>query len=126
WSDAGALAHLIAPKSNTTYRARFSTPFTPVQGTYTGVFFETNGVQQQSSGGVSLTITDRGTLSGFLRLGSSRLRLAGQLDLAGHATLTSSSISVRLIVDLTGVTDRVSGSVGNGIWVASLDAVRAG
>ena len=128
WSDGGDLSHLVAPRSNTTYSAQFLNAFTPVMGSYSGLFFETNGIHHETSGNLTLRITDRGTFSGTLILGGARFSLSGHFDLSGNANLTitrnGNPVSLTLALDMS--SGSMSGTIGNGAWVAQLYANRAG
>jgi hypothetical protein len=59
--------------------------FAVVSGPYNGLYFETNQIQQTTSGIISLFITPRGTYSGRLQSGNRRASFSGQLDLGCQA-----------------------------------------
>src|SRR5215471_7203977 len=54
----------------------------PLNGTYNGLFFETNGVWQQSAGTITLTLA-RGRYSGKIQLGNARYPLSGSVATDG-------------------------------------------
>lgn len=105
-------------------------PFIPVKGTYSGLFYDTNGVQQESSGFFTLALTDRGAYSGSLQMGASRLPLAGQFSVSGHASQMvarprTNALAVTLFLVLTPGGDRLTGTISDGHWLAELAADRA-
>lgn len=116
--------------SNLVLQASF-TPglFIPVKGTYYGLFYDTNAVSQQSSGSFTLTTKTNGAFSGSLQLGSAKYAMSGQFGPAGKVTkdLTPPNhprLTVALQVDL-GDSDRISGTVKGGNWMAQLTGNRA-
>ena len=106
-------------------------PFAAEKGTYTGLFADTNGVLLESSGLFTVTITANGAYSGNLQLAGRRYTLKGQLDRStASASKTvlragQSSIAVTFGLDLTPGADQVTGTVGDGTWLAQLEAHRA-
>jgi len=108
--------------------AVLSFPFVPIQGNYSGLFYETNGVSQQSSGFFTLSTTAKGKFSGRLQIGMTRYTMTGQLDASGAAQLTlsarnSPSVSVSLQIDADDP-DRITGTVSGGTWAAGLSGDR--
>jgi len=101
-------------------------PFIPVKGLYSGLFYETQGVQQASSGRFALLVTSAGGYSGWLQMGLTRYGLSGRFDLAGQASnviarANSSSLMVRLNLGLeAGNADQIKGEVQIGSWMAGL------
>jgi len=100
--------------------------FAPVSGAYNGLFFETNQIQQASSGILSLFVTPRGTYSGRLQSGNIRAPFHGKLDFSCQATNALSapnknSFLVQFRVDGNG---QLTGQVSNGNTVSSLTAER--
>ena len=106
-------------------------PFPAVSGTYNGLFAdETSGVSQQSCGCFTITVAAKGAYSGSLRMGGTRYPLSGQFDPTGAASKTISrrdtnALTVNLQLDLANGTDRVTGSVSDGTWMAALAGDRA-
>lgn len=104
--------------------------FSPVQGTYTGLFFDaTNGIALQSAGSFSLTSTSKGRFSGRLQLGAAKYSFSGMFDSNGSAQINAgrgkqSSLAVQLQVDATN-SDHLTGTVNGGTWTAQLDGNRA-
>jgi hypothetical protein len=103
--------------------------FVPSNGTYYGLFFQTNTFWQQSSGTMKITTSSRGTYSANLRISTACYSFSGQLS-------TDGSVSVQILryyqYPLTvnfQVTaedpDVILGTIGNGVWTAVLNADRA-
>jgi len=104
-------------------------PFLRVGGSYNGLFFETNGVRDESSGDFQLRVSSSGKYRASLRLAGRRLAASGRLDLEGKATNIivrpgTSSLTVRWAVDLHGL-DQVTGTVTDGLWRSELLGDRA-
>ena len=110
-------------------------PYTPVKGTYTGLFYDTNGVAQESSGLFTLTVTTTrkppgNQFSGNLRIGNSRLPFTGKFDNSGLANVTIkrrglAAITTDLQVDTASGAALLVGSIGDMTWIAELGADRA-
>ncbi len=101
---------------------------TPTAGTYNGLFFETNGVWQQSAGTLTLTVT-RNRYTGKIQIGGARYSFRGTFDSTGEINRQvlrryDNPLSLQLQVDATDP-DLLVGSVGDGIWTAPLYADRA-
>lgn len=80
--------------TNAQVKATFvSNPFPRVKGTYSGLFYNTNySIQNgpfplQPSGGLDLTVTDQGKVTGKLRILGRSLPFSGSLSAYGHANL---------------------------------------
>jgi hypothetical protein len=138
WTENGAVASTAASYvftllSDRNLVANFvPNPFPAVSGAYNGLFDdETNGVSQQSCGSFSLTVAAKGAYTGSLQVGGGRYPLIGQFDyLTGAANETvarsnANALTLNLQLDLTNGTDRVTGSVGDGTWMAALAGDRA-
>lgn len=119
WSDRNLVANFVP------------NPFLGVCGTYNGLFCdETNGVSPQSCGCFTMTVSANGAYTGSLQVGGGRYSLSGQFDFTGRASQTIArgtvnGLTVILQLDLTNGTDRVTGSVSGGPWVAALAGDRA-
>ena len=134
WTDGlttNAARLTFVMQSNLVLQANFVTnPFLPVKGTFTGLFRETNVVHNESSGAFTLTLTDRGSYTGKLLLAGKSYSFSGRFDLDGHATSylargTSTTLTVEMSLDLiANRTDRITGTVGDGVWLAELLANR--
>lgn len=103
-------------------------PFTPIKGTYTGLFEdEVNGVLQDSSGLFTMNTTASGRFSGKLQMGGAQYSMSGFFDTGGQATITivrRNQIPLTVVLQMDG-TDQVIGTVTDGTWVAQLWADRA-
>ena len=101
----------------------------PVNGTYYGSFFESDGSWHRSSGVVTISTTSRGSYSGRLQRGLVFYRFSGQFDSDGHASRQIFSFFGRdLTIDLQidpDDSDIITGSVSDGDWTADLAAYRA-
>jgi hypothetical protein len=100
----------------------------PANGTYNGLFFETNGVWQQSAGTLTLTVA-RGRYSGRIQIGNTRYPLSGFFDSAGTINRQvlrrfQNPLTLQLQPDSTDP-DLIVGSVGDGTWIAPIYADRA-
>ena len=103
--------------------------FVPLKGTYNGLFFETNGFWEQSSGLITIATTSRGSYTARLQVGLKRYSFSGQLDADGAAAkdilrFLRSPLRVRFHVDANDP-DLISGSVSSDTWTADLFADRA-
>jgi len=73
--------------TNLNLQANFiPSPFIPIAGSYQGLFYEENEVQRHTSGYFSVSVTTRGTYSGYLQTALSRHSFRGQLGLDCRAT----------------------------------------
>ncbi len=117
-------------QSNLVIQANFvPNPFLRVGGSYSGLFYETNGAHHESSGDVQLRVSSSGRYSAVLRLAGRRYATLGRLDLEGRATNVivrrgTTPLTVRWTVDLQGL-DEVTGTVTDGQWMSELRGDRA-
>ncbi len=119
-------------QSNLVLQANFVTnPFAPVAGTFAGLFHETNTAHHESSGLFTLKLTGSGTYSGKLLVAGVSHSFSGRFDLDGRATNhvtrgTNSALGLVMTLDLgpNGL-ERITGTVGDGIWSADLLANRS-
>lgn len=117
-------------QSNLLLRARFVTnPFLAVKGTFRGLFSNIHQLAHESSGALTLTLTDPGKFSASLRFGGKSVSFSGQFDLEGTATKTvtfqtTNQLTVSLWLDLLYGTESITGSVASGNWSAPLLAYR--
>lgn len=120
-------------QSNLVLQANFvPSPFLTVTGAYHGLFFNTNQVDQQSSGYAALTVTPFGAFSGYLLMGPARLTVSGRFHLDGTAQVNVSRqgwttpISLDLTLGGEAGSPEIRGVVsGNSVWTATLLAFRA-
>ncbi len=103
--------------------------FVPVSGTYNGLFFQTNGVWQQSAGLVAITTTTRGNYSARLQVGVHRYSHSGALSADGQGAFQVVQPFGPLLEVAFQVgpadTDSLTGTVSNSTWVAPFSADRA-
>ena len=108
-------------------------PFTP--GTYTGLFYDTNGVSPDSAGFFVLGCSAKGAFSGYLQIGLTRYPIANRFDGTGAGKASNvvprrnpSSVSVDLVLDPSD-NDKLLGTVTlvttNGVVTAQLAGDRA-
>jgi len=108
-------------ETNTAFTAIFASNLFPyAKGVYNGIFYDTNQVQQQSSGFLTLTLGDLGAYSGKMLMNGRTFRVAGSFAVDGGETntiLLSEFDGVRLLmhVDLNGG-DQITGEVTNRLW----------
>lgn len=105
-------------------------PFIAVAGSYNGLFLETEARRHERSGFINVRLAELGAFSAKLVLGHQRLSCSGRFSLDGQATCEipragAPPLTVTLAVDLSGESDQITGTVGDGQWAASLLADRA-
>jgi cyclophilin family peptidyl-prolyl cis-trans isomerase len=125
--------------TNLAFTAVFATNLFPmVKGTYTGLFYDTNEVDQMSSGFITLTLGDLGAYSAKLLMNGRTYKFTGLFSADGSETnllLLNQDQGLRFLmnVDLVGGTDQIRGVVTNRdfgflsspSWVADLTLDRA-
>ncbi|PWU18692.1 MAG: hypothetical protein C5B50_08330 [Verrucomicrobia bacterium] len=123
WSESSnvvstAANYTFALNANRNLVANFvPNPFIPVAGRYSGLFYDpVNGVNQQSSGSVTISVSSKGAFTGALLLGATRYPLSGQFDSTGNASVVTaaknlSGALINLQLDLSQGTDRISGTI---------------
>lgn len=101
--------------------------FVVAQGSYDGLFYDTNGVNPSSAGSFTAKITSKGNYSAKLQLGTGVYSFSGVLDGSGHAARQISGKNLAtLSVDLElNNNDQIIGSVSGDGWMAQLLANRA-
>lgn len=126
-------------ESNTALTALFvPNPFPAIKGTYNGLFYDTNGVEQQSSGFLTLTLGSFGTYSAKLLMNGKTHRFTGGFVSEGGETnfvtrRGTNDLLIRMALDVNGGTEHISGMVSNhlvnlsetNVWRAELMADRA-
>ena len=115
-------------QSNLVLQANFVvSPFLRAAGTYQGLFYDTNGVAQQSSGFVNALVTSGGSFSARLQQGNNSYPLAGKFSIDGsllaYASTTGGRTAIWLQLDLSSA-DALSGGLSNANWTAGLWANR--
>jgi hypothetical protein len=109
------------------------TPFTPLVGTYNGLFYDTNGVTHPGSGFITINLTaNTGAFNGTVQIGSSKWSLSGQFDATGNAAVTvnrgiMTPLNIVLQLDVAGGSGQITGTVtaNDNSWTAQLLANRA-
>jgi hypothetical protein len=96
--------------------ANFS--FTPSAATYSGLFYTSNAVEFLKSGAISITTTKSGKYSGSVQYGAKKYSFTGILDDAG-ADGRGIPNSPLFLEFQTG-TDHITGTIGDGDWLADL------
>jgi hypothetical protein len=118
-------------QSNMIVQANFvPNPFTPVAGTYNGLFYENDAVRLNSAGSFKVSVTSKGTYTGTLTLGASRYSIKGQFNSLYQATnlilrSIGTPLSLSLRVGTGGEMDRIFGTLSDGTWTANLLGDRA-
>ena len=114
-------------------------PFVAQKGTYNGLFYETNEVQQESSGTFTATLQESGAFTAALMVAGKRYSLRGQFVLEdqggtiyGRASIVvpragTTTLLVELAVNLSQPDDLITGLVGAPAsgWESPLSADRA-
>jgi hypothetical protein len=101
----------------------------PAVGNYSGLFYGSNGVQINESGFLAVTVGAEGRYFARLQLASRPFSFTGQFDGSGLATNTvkvpkESPLQVQLQF-AGGDPPLLTGTVGNGAWVAGITAYEA-
>ncbi|MBI3850258.1 MAG: immunoglobulin domain-containing protein [Verrucomicrobia bacterium] len=113
-------------QSNLVLTANFiSNPFATINGTYAGLFYDTNGVASKSSGFFSLHVDGFGAFSGGLVVDGGRSLFRGRFDAHGHVKVPVlrrqlAPVVLTLNLDLSNTTGRMDGQVTAGQWSAEL------
>jgi hypothetical protein len=118
--------------SNIVLHANFvPSPFLPIMGTYNGLFNEAGGVNQNSSGSFSVTVSTHGNYSAKVQLGASKLSFTGKLNLQCTATnsiarkmATPLTVQLRVGTNSTEI-DQIFGQLTDNTWVAAMTGDRA-
>jgi hypothetical protein len=114
-------------RTNAVITANFvPNPFNPLQGSYNGLFYDTNQMALDRAGFFILTLQPSGAFSGHLLIGASNYTFSSQFYGAGtqqvQAVNGKQSLTVNLTLDLTGVTGQISGDVKGASWDSALSA----
>jgi hypothetical protein len=102
-------------------------PASSPAGNYSGLFYESGGVQTESSGSIAVKVTKRGAFTGNIRMSAGHYPLKGKFDQTGTATDTvsrrhDSALTVNLQTD--DANSRIVGTVSGDSWSADLIANR--
>ncbi|MGD1086666.1 MAG: immunoglobulin domain-containing protein, partial [Verrucomicrobiota bacterium] len=122
-SDSPALKFIMI--SNLVLVANFDTNFfLAAAGTYNGLFFPTNAdspVAEENSGMLkNLVLKNTGACSGALLFDGKSYPVTAHFDVTGHAAFKAGELRVDLTLD--SATPRITGTVSNTQWTASLTA----
>ena len=128
-SASRALTFLMLPGLEA--QANFMTnPFPALKGTYQALFSEKDAVHHDRSGALKLSVTSAGAFSGSLKLGAKSFNVAGQFNGRGQATSSvvigsGNTVNFGLRLDVTDLTDALTGQFAGAGWTANLDGYRA-
>ncbi|HZM05141.1 MAG TPA: hypothetical protein VFC44_19250, partial [Candidatus Saccharimonadales bacterium] len=105
-------------------------PFPYLTGPFAGLFYDTSGAANASSGYFNLTLATNGTFTGYILCAGDSNIFNGQFDISNStASVTASNYSLDLTVDTSmSWTETVSGSVSNttASWNATLQSYLLG
>jgi len=114
--------------SNLAVTANFVTNrFVAANGVYSGLFYETNGVQETNAGFFTLTLANNGVFSGSVSLDGGTYPYTGRFDLAGKTAVLvrrarKPSLTLPFLLDFAN--RQLRGTVTDGDWTAELYADR--
>jgi len=100
--------------------------FVPGSGTYNGLFYEDDGVQQASAGSFTLTVSTKGSYSGKIQIGSGKYSFSGKTNSAGFITNTitrkgTTPLTIVLWTDGSNPSSQqISGQLTDGTWISTL------
>jgi hypothetical protein len=87
----------------------------PAAASYSGLFYESNGVEFLKSGAIGLTTTAKGGYTGTLKTGARNYSFSGHLDSNGGGTNSAGPYTVQLQLS----DDQITGTVSsNAVWSA--------
>jgi len=115
--------------SNIVLHAKFvPSPF--VLGTYNGLFSEDSGVNQNSSGSFSVTVSAHGIYSGKVQLGANKLSFKGKFNLQctssnSIARKLAAPLAIQLRLGTNSETDQMFGQLVDNGWSATMTGDRA-
>ncbi len=119
--------------SNLVLQANFvPNPFIPEQGTFNGLFLDTNDVAEASSGFFTLALTTTGAFTGKIMTSGSTYNLptktkfdaGGQVEFTIHTRQNSLTFNLQLDIS-DPASQQITGTVSDGAWTADLNADRA-
>jgi hypothetical protein len=103
-------------------------PWTPINANYSGLFFESGGVEFGRSGSVNIKTSKHGTYSGKASLAGKNVSFHGTFDANGASTTSASSKGNGTLTFALQVTTNdntaIVGTVGGDGWAADLRADR--
>jgi hypothetical protein len=117
--------------SNSTLTAHFvANPFLSLQGNYTALFYDNSNPVHETSGLLTFKLTDQGKFSGKLVLGGTSYTCSGQfgMDLRVQSTIVRNPPGTGVVVvalQLAPISDRVTGSISDGVQTSTVEGYRA-
>lgn len=121
-STNNPLAFLM--QSNMVLKAVFATNiFTPVAGTYSGLFYPSNNLTLSNGGAFTLTLAKAGTFSGALQTPAGKASFSSKFNTDGTVSFplsnaTLGTVQVSLTLDASSRT--ISGTVTSTLWKAAI------
>jgi hypothetical protein len=121
-------------ESNLVLQANFiPNPFTPVAGSYAGLFYESNGVvEHHNAGFFTVKVTEKAAYSCKLIFDGDTISGGGKFNLSGQASRTISrakkgkgDVEVSLALDWSTESEQIVGRLSDGSWVAEMLADKA-
>lgn len=115
-------------KSNMTLTALFvPNPFIAGKGVFNGLFYSQTGIDANNCGSVTLTMTDKGSMSGRLQFPSGTISFTKQFAVDGTAQFSvlnpqKQTIDVNLALDIASGSAFVTGTLTAGTWQAPIRA----
>jgi hypothetical protein len=105
-------------------------PFSPVLGTYNGLFFEPDQVHQLSSGSFTVSLAKHGLYTGFLQMGTQRYPFRGRFGLQCQTTnliagASGTLLNLQLRLGSGDEANQIFGTLSDGHWLANLSGDRA-
>ena len=138
WTENGSVvssstSYTLTLTGNLTLVAVFlANPFIPEQGTFSGLFLDTNDVTQASSGFFTLALTKSGAFTGKITTsgGTYSLPATAPFGAGGQVQFTvptkQGTLTFNLQLDLSDPSSQqITGTVSDGAWTAGLTADRA-
>ena len=106
-------------RTNEVLQANFvPSPFIPVRGAYTGLFYDLNAPAHENAGGFALTLDDKGGFGGTVTMGRNKRRFRGTFSLERVATVnipgTTTLPSLALALELDTQAGAIGGTVTMG------------
>lgn len=103
--------------------------FVPMSGTYNGLFFQTTGYWNQSSGIITISTTSQGSYSAKLQIGKAHYSFSGRFASDGSASAQilrhyQYPVTVQFKVS-DADPDLIVGTVSDSVWTAQLSADRS-
>lgn len=131
-----SLVYKFIMQSNLVLQANFITnPFTPVAGSYSGLFYETNeasGIRHESAGFFNLSLSGKADYSGNLYFDGDKISISGKFDLSGRssksfsrATKGKGNVNLFLELDWSTSSQQIHGTLSDGNWTSTLLGDRA-